>query len=337
MKKIEWHRHNGILNIFLWRDEKRAFLYPTPVLRQDLSNYLDYPYRNKLAVSLVLMRRSITALRYTEALVKRACWFVKHLCERTDVRYQGVPIRLAITTDLYDTAMPYFEACNFPMSAVDWMHSQEAEYRQSTKMIAMKRLAFQSAERVLHMDLCYLIGTHASQYRCRLFRSIERLWTTQPFAMSHSLLLDKDKKNLIGDNAMQYWAREWDVEDPAAHPLWQTLAEYCDEPAEKLKNYWEDNFDAHHVSGGIFGFSREALDSMDLERDLFPIMSVANEEAALSAYAYKRNWSNEHCASINESFRWASVTQPVPEDVECRFCYTDEKTNWDVWLSQHTE
>ena len=240
MKKIEWHRHNGILDIFLWRDEKRAFLYPTPVLRQDLSKYLDYPYHNELAVSLILMRRSITALRYTEALVKRSCWFVKHLCERTDVRYQGVPIRLAITTDLYDTAMPYFEACNFPMSAVDWIHSREAEYRQSTKMIGMKRLAFQSVERVLHMDLCYLIGTHASQYRCRLFRSIGRLWTTQPFAMSHSLLLDEDKKNLIGDNAMQYWAREWDVEDPAAHPLWQTLAEYCDEPAEKLKDYWED-------------------------------------------------------------------------------------------------
>lgn len=50
--KTNWLRHNG-LHLVERLYERRPYLYETPVLREDLSQYLEYYTSNELGVSLL--------------------------------------------------------------------------------------------------------------------------------------------------------------------------------------------------------------------------------------------------------------------------------------------
>ena len=168
---MEWHRWNGIEIIDKPNYTKRPYMYELPVLRQDLSNYLSYSHGDELAVSLFLsdMGAYLRRLKelypenpddpypeYYELLAKRLPWFVKHLCERTDRVECGVPLRVGITNDIRDAVMPYLEASQFPMDAINWFDNRDAEYRWAAKYDAIRYPSLRAAKRVLHFEFVIL-------------------------------------------------------------------------------------------------------------------------------------------------------------------------------------
>ena len=180
--KIEWHKPHEITTIDSENNPafvtRRPYYYPMPVLKQDMSRYLDYPYSNELGVSISISRIHEIS-DYPELLLKRACWMVKNLCEKTDVAEVGVPIRLGITTNLNDLAGPYLEACNFPMSAVNWFESREQIARWSSKFDAMNQPSWGQFKRVLHIDLSFVFGTHPTHRPIPVF-SLSLIHISEP-------------------------------------------------------------------------------------------------------------------------------------------------------------
>ena len=110
---IEWHRVEGT-EVLDEIHHRREFLYRTPVLRSSLARHLDYPISNELGVSLSLFQADHISRHYPELLSKQACWFVKNLCEMTDMVSHGVHLRLGIGKDMESICMPYLDACRFP-------------------------------------------------------------------------------------------------------------------------------------------------------------------------------------------------------------------------------
>ena len=341
-KKVPWYRAHESVDLYLSPNERRPFLYVTPVLTQDISDYLEYERSSELGVSISLMRRNYASLRYPETLIKQSCWLIKNLCENTDLITLGIPVRLAVTTDLRDIALPYFERCNLPMSMVDWFESQEPRYWQSTKFTAMTQSGFSCVDKVLHLDVCYLIGNNPEQRRNQMFQYILEHWGDEPFAMTHPIFLTESEKELFGPGPLHKWDRMWEEDKwgddggfEGINPLWQEVSKFCGEPASQLRDDWLGNVPRHQVSGGMFGLSRQLLDDPSFIKSLYPLLLVGNEEVALSVYGYKQGWKIDDVTNLGVAIKWGDPKSFGRSNSEKLLCYTDRHTNWDVWLSAH--
>ena len=189
---VDWQRHDGTEQLAVLPTDKRKYLYSAPVLRENLGGLLDYDSCSDLGISLTLNYRLWRAFHYTEVLAKQSLWFIKHLCERTDLITEGVPIRFGITSDLERIVIPYLDACQFPMELVDWIESKEAVYPQSTKLLHMKHDSFKNIKRVLHMDLSFHFDTDETQWKGTWFRNVKQIWRAQPMALPFPLLIGGD-------------------------------------------------------------------------------------------------------------------------------------------------
>ena len=178
--KVNWHRHDGIQEVDILDNDRRPFLYETPVLRDSLEDYLDYNDEKEMAISLPLFYLNRKQPEYPELLAKRVCWAVKQLCERTDAKEARVPIRIGVTTDVRDVVMPYFEICNFPMEYIDWFDSRETDFPWSSKTDAMRHDNLKPYKRVLHIDINFLMGSHPTQRQSQMFSKMLEIWTIHP-------------------------------------------------------------------------------------------------------------------------------------------------------------
>ena len=332
---VEWQRHDGIESLAIPSFEKRPYLYPSPVLRQDLSELLNYETGNELGISIAISYRLRKPFFYTEVLAKQACWFIKHLCERTDMISEKVPIRFGITTDLYEMVMPYLNACGFPEGLIDWIKTQEALYPGSTKLLAMQHDRFKNVERVLHFDLCYFIETDPTQHKAIWFEQIKERWREEPFVLPYSF--SKIKVKDTESRIMAIYNQGWGEDVPAEeHILWTALSKYLDEPPDKLKDHFLiDEGEIAEVKAPLFGFSREQLDKLNLETDIFPVMQVSNDEVALEAYAYRENWTTADVATIETAMRWRSSGDPIDPNVELGIRYTHSALDPELWMTQY--
>ena len=340
--KTEWHRPNEITVIATPpATERRPFLYPTPVLREDMSHYLDYPQTQELGVSLYVAKLAKSlpfgnvGLRerpthYPELLVKQAVWFVKHLCKHTDMAEMGVPIRLGLTTDLREVATPYLEACQFPMHAVDWFESRTEAVRYSPEFDAMRQPAFGSVERVLHLDLCFLIGTHSTQRQLPLFSRILEQWIDQPMAVNEPLLWDRTDPH--DTHPIEGWHSHLEA------PIWQFMADDRGTTPKKEHTYWLHANPIPLVKAGMFGFAR-ALRSDPAFWEWFDKLTFVstNDEVALAALSYLRDWTDSDVACLHPAFNWQGPPFRTVPYVTRQFCYCNRSMPTDIWLSQHSE
>ena len=335
---VDWQRHNGVEQLAILNTDRRPYLYPTPVLREDLSELLNYETDTKLGVSLTLNYRLWRALYYPEVLVKQACWLVKHLCERTDMIKQRVPIRFGITTDLREMVIPYLEACQFPMGLVDWIESREVVYPQSTKFIHLQHDSFKEMERVMHMDLTLHFDTDETQHKGWWFKDIKRHWMTQPMALLYPLISSEELGNRLVwvDRTMKEWNWYWGENVSAEeHLMWKTISESVGESAESLKEFFLDDDYVLDVPTHLFGFSRQLLDSLILEDDIYPVMRVSNCEVAMEVYAYQQKWKNDDVASIEPAFNWLDTIDRIKPHCEYGIRYSDAETNIEDWNKQY--
>ena len=332
---VDWVRHYGTERIAIPSTEKRPYIYQSPVLREDLSKLLDYEPCKELGISSTLFRKSRIPLYYVECVAKQACWFVKHLCERTDMVKQQLPFRFGITTDMQDIATPYLEACNFPVHLIDWIESKEAMYPSSTKMIHMKHDSFKDIERVIHLDVMYHFDTHPTQNVSPWFDRMKKLWMSHSMALPLPMLMlrsEGEREFLI----MDHWDEYWGEDVPSgSHILWNTLSDYTGEPASKLRDHFLNGEYTHEIPASFFGFSRRCLDEMDLDRDIYPIMRVSTDECAFVAYTYRQGWGNDDVADLGPTFKWKEPTFPtIPHTYNC-VRYSDIETDPDHWMEQY--
>ena len=344
-ERLVWHRAEGTETIGDGRYWKRPFLHPTPVLRQDMSLFLTYPVQKELGVSLSLSESGHHLSphwqggafkgAYPELLAKQAVWFVKHLCEHTDMVECGVPIRLGITEDLREVATPYLEACQFPMHAVDWFESRESTHRQSSKYDAMRQLAFHDIEKILHLDMTYLIGTHPTQRLLPLFSRILEQWGDEPVALAEPLLWDRAGNTNNVEwyvNADEYpcWA------EGVSHPFWNMAAIICAETPEAQYNYWHTADPMYRIGCGVIGIRHDFLWDESMFWGLFEkILAISNDEVAFCVCAYHQKWKNTYAANLHKSFNWEGPPFHRNPYWTRPFCYTDEQMPTDLWLSMH--
>ena len=336
---VDWVRPHRTEKLAIPKNNRRPYLFGSPVLTEDLSKLLDYDDSNQeLGISIVLCYRLWRALFYTESLAKQAFWFVKHLCERTDMREEKIPIRFCITNDVGEIAMPYIRACNFPNDKIDWVESREPVYPQSTKFIGMQHSSLKHVDKVLHLDLCYLIDTDETQHKGTWFNNVNAIWQSEPFAQSHPFIMSDALGNRVftEHRSTTLFDRDWgDGVPPEEHLLWRTLSDFLGESPAKLKHYFMNDDEIADISGGCFGMSRHLLDNLDLETDIYPAMRVTNDECALEAYAYREKWTNEDVCDIGSAFRWVNTTAPVELNGEYGIRYVDQQLSTDIWMDQY--
>lgn len=331
---IDWVRHNGVEQIAVRPEyEKRIYLYPSPVLRQNMSELLNYETNKELAISVTLGYRSDRSLYYTESIVKQACWLFKLLCDRTDVIEEGVQLRLGITSDLSRMASPYLGACNFPDSNIDWLDSREAVYPLSTKFIHMKHDSLKDFERVYHMDIAFHFDTDETQHKGDFFRDIKRIWNGQPLALPMPMLRKRENTDY---EIMKRWNEHWGDDTPAEdNLLWQALSKYTSEPASMVKHFFIEGEQILEAPGGMFGLSGEFLDALNLDKDIYPIMRLSNDECALTALAYREKWSNGDVADLGPAIKWIDAEERYEPHSRFGMRYTDQRMDMDHWMEQY--
>ena len=331
---VKWHRHNGT-NRFPKEYSRRDFLYPTPVLRHNLSKYLDYPTNTDLGVSISLGLMPSVPIHYPELLAKQVCWFVKSLCERTDMVEQGVPVRLGVTGDMVDVVMPYLDACSFPMHAIDWLQNREHELRRASKIDAMRNESFGDIQRVLHIDINFLIGSHSTQRQTPIFSRILERWHDTPAASTGPILHPKDsyfytdiRKRLADMEQINKWP-----------DILEKIALFCNNSEADELDYWDHADPVYLFRGGLFGMNRELLDSEPFWEDMESLMKLTmSDEIAFSIYARKNRWEmSAEVTDINPCFNW-QTGKAADLYGECSFIpATSENTNSELWLAQHIQ
>ena len=336
---VDWVRHNGIEKLAIKSDERRPFLYGSPILPQDMSKLLDYECSNELGISVTLSCRIFRMLYYVETLAKQSFWFIKHLCERTDVIEEKVPIRFCITTDVREMVSPYLRACNFPEDKIDWIESQEAVFPQSTKMLAMKHVSFKDVQRVLHLDTTLFISTEESQYKGTWFKNVKDTWKSEPFAQSHMFIVpDKPEYRKFHEaRGMSIFDRYWGGGiPPEEHLLWTTLSEFLNESPVKLKEcFLKDSGDIIVIIGPCFGFSQSELYKITLDRDIYPVMRVSGDEAAIAAYAYREGWTNDDVCDMSLAFNWIQFSDLFKPKTEYGLTFSDQRIPAELWMRQY--
>ena len=331
--KINWLRHNG-LHIVETLYARREYLYETPVLRDDLSKYLDYPTNNNLGLSLSLSWMPWSPEHYPELLAKMAPWYVKHLCERTDAVECGVAIRLGVTHDMREIAGPYLEACNYPMDRVHWFDNREAtksrelHIRRASKFDSMRHQVFAYTDRILHSDLNFLIGLSQTQRPAPIFSKILEVWADEPLAITGNLRRDRNDLYMNHVHANLYTRRKWDA-------TVSELARWCGNSVEQEQNYWDNADEVYYIPTGVFGATRQWLDSHEY-RAFEEIMHLTHsDEIGFAVYARSRNWKNRDVANINDAFAWRDG-KSVHYYGECAFVpATSDNMDKEIWMAQH--
>lgn len=337
---VNWQRATGVEQLAIPRFDNRPYLYESPVLRQDMSELLGYDDSStELAIVVSISYRLWRAMFYAEGLGKQGFWLIKHLCERTDMIDEKIPIRFFITKDVREMMFPYLQACNFPEKNIVYLESKEAVYPQSTKIRSMKHDALKNAKRVLYFSLSFMIDAHPTQYKGTWFRNLINMWGDEPFAYPRQIVLDKapDNEFLFEKRVMSEYDRDWGLEvPPDRHLLWKTLSQFLNEPADRLKSYFlSDEGQIIDIRTSCFGFSRAQLDRFDLERDLYPVMRVANDESAFEAYACREGWTQDDACNIGSAFRWRDTLAPIDPNSEYGIRYPDWRMTKDIWMQQY--
>ena len=268
----------------------RPYLYEIPVLREDLGKYLDYPHDDDMAISLTLGKRNDN--HYPELLLKRTCWLVKNLCEWTDLAESGTRLVFSVDTKLEGLALRYFEACNFPMSNVNWFDSNEGENSFSSKFDAVMSDVFKPFKRVFHMDLACRVGNHPTQYQLPLFSRIKKKWGDELFAQAGPLL--RDRKIRINSAKERGW---WKYRRHA-------LSEYIGWGVENEERYWDTNEMLYYIGGMMMGFHRRLLNSPTFNQEILPLNSMSDDELAMCYYARKHNWTDLTISDFSDCFEW---------------------------------
>ena len=337
---LNWVRATSKIPLALPLRFRRKWLYKSPVLHDDLGVLLDYDSSNtNLGVSLVLHWRLQSPIHYSEVLAKQAMWFIKGLCERTDLRDEKIPLRFGITKQIRETVLPYLKAASFPESHIDWIDSQEAAYMQSTKLVHLQHYNFKRVDRILHLDLCFLIEKDSLQYKAELFRKIQDIWQIEPFSLHHPYIMSEalGNRNIYGTRNSDQFNNQWGADvAPEKHFLWKQMAQYLNKDAPSVKDYFlRQEPEIAHISGSCFGFSQDELSRLSLETDIFPIMLVSTDEVALEAYAYREGWTNSEVCNIETAFRWVAPEATIEPNQEHGFRYGHEIMIQDAWWSQY--
>lgn len=325
---LQWHRVHGTEPVEVFPEIRRPFLYETPVLRQDIGRYLDYDTNNALAVSLNLCRAKGTHNRtferpdhYAELLSKQAPWFVKFLCEHTDIAEQNVPLRLGITTDMREIALPYLQACNFPDGAIDWFESREADRFLVSKYDAMWQPSLEEMERVLHLDLCFLVGSHPTQPLMPLFEDIQILWDQQDFALMNGLYN-------LNVKPPSSWASYLEVPS-----VMEMVIEVLGDPA--MVDVWRSRWADFRVDGAAWGVKREMLQSKAFKRDMDAYLRI-HDEMALSLYMFLANLRADKVCDLTEAFNWHQNGFHTEPYVDRNF-WAERDMDADLWASLHVQ
>ena len=336
-----WERACGSEQIALPTDQKRRFFYPSPVLREDISGLVDYESCDDIGVSISLFYRKYAVRHYVECLVKQAFWLIKHLCERTDMADERVGVRLGITTDIRCIAMPYIEACNFPLHLVDWLESKEDTVPDSTRIIHMKD-SFADVARILRMDVAHHIETNPTQFKGTWFHNLKAIWTDQPMAFRTPLRTsksqgnrDRDDRLRVADDYNSWWGE--DV-PPGNHPLWQAVSKMTGDSPEESKSFFMKNGEDDeimYVWGHFYGVSRYWLDTVDMETEIFPVMIPSGEEFALEVHAYKQGWTNDDVVNMEPAWNWKGASEPIEPYSEYGIRSAGESTNILYWMEQY--
>ena len=346
-----WHRWSGTETIDTPNYTKRPYLYELPVLRQDISDYMDYPTKDELVVSLILSDMGAFFRRvaetydtsfqdpypeYHELLAKRLPWFVKHLYERTDMVECGVALRVFVTNDIRDTAMRYFQACRFPIDCVVWIENTDSQYRWSSKYDAIRNPALHFAERVIHFDLSFLIGTHPAQRRSPLFREILEAWGDEHIASaSGSLTFNRGEQAVSSLPRVEELA--FSCDQPREHPIWEAIARVYWENITSLINYWTQCDPFTHIGGGVIGYSQTFLRDSYMQKRFDTLLGASsNDEVVLGLIAhYESDWLK--VANIHDAFRWCGYPyERFPDDV-ARICTCEERMPSKLFLGMHVQ
>jgi len=291
-----------------------------PALKEDVSSLMDYEDSNdELGLSLSVANRGDLLYQsrpseYTECLIKRSIWLAKELCEHTDARRLGIPIRLGITTDIYDVAMRYLELCSFPISRVDWIESRESERWAATFFDAMAHPSFNHVKRVLRMNVSFIVHRPPTQPIMPLFETILNIWKDQPLASGGDCWRHR-----------KYWKFPWwsvvgtDKETGHYEHLLRALG------GELPAQAWLNSDPFPYVSGSIFGFSQQLLGDEGFLSELDRFHSVLTDEVAISLYIFKYNPS---CAVLQEIF---VSEENLDSDSPAKLFYGEFNTDTDVW------
>ena len=334
---MKWHKANETTHLFSPKYTHRSVLYELPVLREDLSEYLLHPVSGKLGVSLVLTdmtsHRDIP-FEVPELFAKKLMWFVKHLCERTDMRERGVMLRVGITNDLSEMVAPYIEACNFPIDAIDWFDNKESTYHYGSKFEAMRQARFKQCNRVIHFDLSFLIGNHPAQIQSRLFETIEKQWKDKLMVSSASMLHRRDN-NPYACNRFALCTSTLQT----AHPIWEILSSLYGIDPEHEQAYWNAADPFIQVRGGVFGFSTQFLWYERAIDHIFQMLTADGmcDEAAMSLYARYNQWNEVDVVNLGGALGWETSALYGDTDREFPFCAVNKDTSHEVFNRMHQQ
>ena len=287
-----WHRPTETVEAFRsdLRDfyHLRPYYYELPVLREDLSHYLDYPFDNDLAVSLVLAKHRDN--HYPELMVKQAMWLVKNLCERTDIVWSRTKLVLSLDKKIKKMAMPYLEACRFPLSNVNWFDTDEPNNHYACKFESILSEVFNPFERVMHLDLSITFGNHPAQRELPLFSRIRREWTDHIYAASKALIRERGYNSMLLAPRRHHWSNS---------PL---LAEFVGASVEEDQAYWDTAELVYSIDGLMMGYHRRLLDTPLFRDNIIRINSVSDDEIAMCYYARRCNWQESEIANLSNCF-----------------------------------
>ena len=324
-----WHRATETIETEAGKDVPRPFLYPTPVLREDLSGYLSYPLKHdEIAVSLVITRlRSRSRSDYPELLMKQAVWMVKHLCEYTDIVETGTRLRLSISSGMRDVAMPYLEECDYPLDTIYWFESREAQYKHISKFDAMHHPDFAGVTRLLHFDVAQMIGAHPTQRNFPLVANVLNRWKDQPMAVLR--LYQREDEPLLNKMAI----RDDDPYQEHITQIVEAASKLSGNSFEQERAYWESQDPMWDVLGGLLGITRELLDDPYFNEVFMAISSQGADERALMVYCRLMGWTEADVAILFGFTR--SLTEELYMVRGLNFAWSGMDP--DLWLKQHKQ
>jgi len=188
---LKWYRPNEVKEIDP-KGRKRPYYFSLPVLQENLGKYLNYEEKKELVMSLVVAKRIFDTHEhdhewehYAEVMLKRVFWCVWNLCEATDMIEARGGVRVSIDNKLRDIALPYIEACQFPMSHVIWFDSKEHSKNNCVCRHEALLLAIDQFERALHMDLSVVFQLSDTNQPIPFFSRVLDRWHKKPLAMSN--------------------------------------------------------------------------------------------------------------------------------------------------------
>lgn len=332
--KVLWHRVNETVEVDLDNDEGiyefRPYYYDTPVLREDLSKYLDYYTYTDLAVSLVIARR-VESDHYPELCAKRVFWLIKNLCERTDAHDEHVAIELSVDDTLQDIVIPYAKACDFPLDRINWFETKESEILTICKLEAICSDVFKGKDRVLHMDLNHVIGEHPTQRPISMFRRAKLAWREDERMAIFGTLIEARAKHIMTPMRADMW--------DGREGFKELISEYMGHSIEEEERYWLESELMYNVSGRMLGLHRRLIDDPSFWDEILELERIIQyDEIAFAIYARKHGWQSFDISRLDYCVNWSDGRDSYAPYKECSVIHahhTDDPDFWRFWLSQH--